>query len=46
MKPEECYKITSIGWNNLGSRLFVGLSNGDLKVIEVSKWIKNLIISK
>jgi len=29
--------VTSIAWNTLGNRLFVGFSNGDLKVVEVTE---------
>lgn len=36
-KPEKFHQVTSIAWNTLGNRLFVGFSNGDIKVIEVTE---------
>ena len=36
-KADKFHQVTSIAWNTLGNRLFVGFSNGDLKVIEVTE---------
>jgi hypothetical protein len=37
VKTDKFHQVTSIAWNTLGNRLFVGFSNGDLKVIEVTE---------
>jgi len=37
VKPPKFHQVTSIAWNTLGNRLFVGFSNGDVKVIEVTE---------
>ena len=36
-KADKFHQVTSISWNTLGNRLFVGFSNGDIKVIEVTE---------
>jgi len=36
-KADKFHQVNSIAWNTLGNRLFVGFSNGDLKVIEVTE---------
>ena len=35
-KADKFYCVTSLAWNTLGTRLFIGFSNGDIKVIEVT----------
>ena len=37
VKPTKYHQVTSIAWNTLGSRLFVGYSNGDIKVYEINE---------
>lgn len=37
VKADKFHQVTSIAWNTLGNRLFVGFSNGDIKVIEVTE---------
>merc|ERR1739838_1096431 len=36
VKQPKYYQVTSISWNTLGTRLFVGYSNGDIKVYEIT----------
>jgi len=36
-KADKFHQVTSISWNTLGNRLFVGFSNGDIKAIEVTE---------
>ena len=36
-KADKFHQVTSISWNTLGNRLYVGFSNGDIKVIEVTE---------
>lgn len=37
VKPEKFHQVTSIAWNTLGNRLFVGFSNGNLKVYDITE---------
>ena len=37
VKPEKFHQVTSIAWNNLGTRLFVGYSNGVIKVYDITE---------
>lgn len=37
LKPTKQHAVTSIAWNTLGTRLFVGYSNGDVKVYDISE---------
>ena len=37
VKAEKFHQVTSLSWNTLGNRLFIGFSNGDIKVIEVTE---------
>ena len=34
---DKFHQVTSIAWNTLGNRLFVGYSSGDIKVVEVTE---------
>jgi hypothetical protein len=34
VKNDRLHQVTSIAWNTLGFRIFLGFSNGDLKDIE------------
>jgi len=34
---DKFHQVTSIAWNTLGNRLFVGFSNGDIKTVEVTE---------
>ena len=36
VKPDKFHQVTSIAWNTLGNRLFVGFSNGNLKVYDIT----------
>ena len=36
VKPTKYHQVTSIAWNTLGTRLFVGYSNGIIKVHEIT----------
>ena len=35
-KPTKYHQVTSIAWNTLGTRIFVGYSNGVIKVHEIT----------
>jgi guanine nucleotide-binding protein subunit beta-2-like 1 protein len=37
VKPTKHHQVTSISWNTLGTRLFVGYSNGAIKVYEITE---------
>eukprot|EP00178_Gracilaria_changii_P001169 TRINITY_DN11645_c0_g1_i1.p1 TRINITY_DN11645_c0_g1~~TRINITY_DN11645_c0_g1_i1.p1 ORF type:complete len:251 (+),score=27.30 TRINITY_DN11645_c0_g1_i1:307-1059(+) len=37
IKPTKYHQVTSLSWNTLGTRLFVGFSNGDIKVYDISE---------
>lgn len=37
IKPTKFHQVTSISWNTLGTRLFVGFSNGDIKVYDITE---------
>lgn len=37
IKPEKFHQVTSIQWNTLGNRLFVGYSNGNVKVFDITE---------
>lgn len=37
VKPTKYHQVTSVSWNTLGTRLFVGYSNGDVKVHEITE---------
>ena len=37
IKPQKYHSVTSIAWNNVGTRLFVGYSNGVIKVYEITE---------
>ena len=37
LKPTKQHSVTSLAWNTLGTRLFVGFSNGDIKVYDINE---------
>lgn len=37
IKPTKYHQVTSLNWNTLGTRLFVGFSNGDIKVYDITE---------
>ena len=37
VKQEKFHQVTSIQWNTIGNRLFVGFSNGNVKVYDISE---------
>jgi hypothetical protein len=37
VKTDNFHQVTSIAWNNLENRLFLGISNSDLKDIELAE---------
>lgn len=36
VKAEKFHQVTSIQWNTIGNRLFVGYSNGHVKVYDIT----------
>ena len=37
VKLDKFHQVTSIAWNTLGNRLFVGFTNGAIKAFEIAE---------